>query len=492
MNEDAALLRRYASEKSEAAFAELVRRHLDLVYSAALRRLGGDAHRAADVAQQVFTTLARDAEKLSRHGVLTAWLYTATHNAAIDLIRSEQRRATREQEASTMQTLLAATPDADWAKLRPVLDHVMDELSDADRTAVLLRFFEKRPFADIGVALNLSEDAARMRVDRALEKLHALLAQRGITSTGAALGVILANQAVVAAPAGLLASITGGALAGVTTAGGTAAVAAKVLNFMSTTKLTLGVAAAIAVAATAVTWQQRQTNAELRNEIVALRQQTATTATLRTENQRLVAEKNSDEETARTEHEELVQLRAAREAFRQRQAAAGARGQTGAANPRAANAPTPTGTLTPGMVSLEMMQNVGTATPTATAQTIAWGLQHADTKTVAGLLAFDPTERQKLEAFIATLPEKSRAEYGTPEQVVALLMAGSPRPIAGVQLLSRTQPDPDTEVQIVQWQYQSGEVTQNEIKFHRDENGWKQIVSPALVDRVIAYFKGKQ
>ena len=88
MHEDAALLRRYASEKSEAAFAELVRRHLDLVYSAALRRLGGDTHRAADVAQQVFTTLARDAQKLSGHGVLTAWLYTATRNAAIDLIRA--------------------------------------------------------------------------------------------------------------------------------------------------------------------------------------------------------------------------------------------------------------------------------------------------------------------------------------------------------------------------------------------------------------------
>src|SRR5688572_30699093 len=99
MDDTATLLRRYAREKSEAAFAELVRRHVDLVYSAALRRTNGDAHRAADVAQQVFTRLARDAAKLTGHTVLAAWLYTTTRNAAVDLIRAEQRRRTHEQEA---------------------------------------------------------------------------------------------------------------------------------------------------------------------------------------------------------------------------------------------------------------------------------------------------------------------------------------------------------------------------------------------------------
>jgi RNA polymerase sigma factor (sigma-70 family) len=214
MNDDAVLLRRYAEEKSETAFAELVRRHLDLVYSTALRRLGGDAHRAADVAQQVFTTLARDAEKLSRHGVLTAWLYTATRNASIDAIRQDRRRRTREQEAHAMHTAVAPSSDADWEKLRPVLDEVMDELPDPDRTAVLLRFFAQRPFAEIGTALHLSEDAARMRVERALEKMRAALAKHGVVSTQAALGLALANQSGVAAPAALAATITGAALAG--------------------------------------------------------------------------------------------------------------------------------------------------------------------------------------------------------------------------------------------------------------------------------------
>src|SRR5580692_4660613 len=100
MNDDATLLRRYAEDRSEAAFTELVKRHLDLVYSAALRRTGGDPHRAADVAQQVFGALARDARRLSRHSVLQAWLHTATRNASLNLMISEHRRKTRESMAA--------------------------------------------------------------------------------------------------------------------------------------------------------------------------------------------------------------------------------------------------------------------------------------------------------------------------------------------------------------------------------------------------------
>lgn len=244
MNDDATLLRRWADEKSEAAFAELVHRHLGLVYSAAQRRLGGDSHHAADVAQQVFVKLARDAARLSTHAVLTAWLYTATRNAALNLIRAEQRRAAREQEATAMQNLLPAAADAEWEKLRPVLDEVMDELPDADRSAVLLRFFEKRPFAEIAATLRLSEDAARMRVDRALAKLHILLSRRGITSTASALGTVLSHQAVAAAPTGLAAGIVGAAVSETMGAG----VSAGVLAFMSSTKITMTLALAAALA----------------------------------------------------------------------------------------------------------------------------------------------------------------------------------------------------------------------------------------------------
>ena len=238
MHNDTELLRCYAEEKSEAAFAEIVRRQLDLVYSAALRRLGGDAHGAADVAQVVFARLARDATRLSRHTVLTAWLYSVTRNAAVDAIRADVRRQRREQEAHTMQTILAPGPaDAAWEKLRPVLDATLDELAQVDREAVLLRFFEQRGFAEIGATLRVSEDAARMRVERALEKLRGALARRGVTSTGAALGVVLANQAVGAAPAGLAGTVVAAAVAAsaaVVGVVGGGATMAEVFTFMST------------------------------------------------------------------------------------------------------------------------------------------------------------------------------------------------------------------------------------------------------------------
>src|ERR1043165_4059221 len=123
MVDDAELLQRYAAEKSEAAFAALVARHLDFVYSAALRRVGGDAHSAADVTQQVFVRLARQAPELARGAVLPAWLYAATRNVAVDLVRAEQRRRAREKEAHMRQELATdAHASAEWEQLRPLLD----------------------------------------------------------------------------------------------------------------------------------------------------------------------------------------------------------------------------------------------------------------------------------------------------------------------------------------------------------------------------------
>src|SRR5688572_25665365 len=137
---DTELLRHYADEKSESAFAELVSRHVDLVYSAAIRQVGGDAHRARDVTQIVFTTLARKAASLASHPVLAGWLYTTTQHAAARAIRTEMRRRAREQEAHAMQQVLGSgeTP-IDWDRVRPVLDAAMADLGERDREAVLLR-----------------------------------------------------------------------------------------------------------------------------------------------------------------------------------------------------------------------------------------------------------------------------------------------------------------------------------------------------------------
>src|SRR5258708_616542 len=218
MTPDIELLTRYAKQRDEATFAELVRRHLDHVYATALRLVNGDAHLAEDVCQLVFANLARKAGSLAKYQALSGWLHTSARFAAANLVRTEQRRRQREQATLTMPS---TTPHAepDWDQVRPILDETISELSDADRDALLLRYFEKKPFTEVGSALGLSENAARMRVDRAVDKLRGRLALRGITSTVAALGTALAQQVVGTAPASLGAQVVGQALAGAGAAG---------------------------------------------------------------------------------------------------------------------------------------------------------------------------------------------------------------------------------------------------------------------------------
>ena len=230
MNEDAVLLRRYADEGAEDAFAELVNRHVDLVFGAALRRTGGDTHLAADVAQQVFIKLAREARKLSRHTVLAAWLHTATRNDALNLMISEQRRRTRENVALTAEPQSGAT-EPEWERVRPVLDAAIDELPEPDRAAIALRFLQRRTFAAIGAALQISEDAARMRTDRALEKMRVALGKRGMTSSAAALGAIVGSHSAFPAPAGMGALLASKSLAAVAaTAGSGLLVVSSIMN----------------------------------------------------------------------------------------------------------------------------------------------------------------------------------------------------------------------------------------------------------------------
>lgn len=264
---DGELLRRYTETDSESAFTELVERHLALVYSAALRQVNGDAHLAQDVAQTVFADLAGKAATLAGRPVLTGWLYTSALFAAAKAVRTEQRRHTREQEAHLMNHLLCdAAPDTDWEKLRPVLDAAMLELNETDREAVLLRYFGNRPHAEIADRLGLSENAARMRVERALDKLHALLSSRGVSTTAALSAVISAN-AVQVAPAGLAATLSTAALAGTTLATATTATAVKTIT-MTTLQKTLITATLVAAVGTGIYEAREASN--LRDQVQKL------------------------------------------------------------------------------------------------------------------------------------------------------------------------------------------------------------------------------
>lgn len=234
MELEATLLRRYAEHRDQAAFGELVRRHLDGVYSSALRRVGGDSHLAEDVTQKVFIDLAQQARPLSRHPAFTGWLYTTTRNHAANTVRTEQRRRAREQTAQLMNEHPSggACDDA-WSRVAPALDWAIDQLPERDRTAVLLRYMSRKPFDEIGETLKISGDAARMRVDRAVEKLRIVLARRGIVSTAALLSGELANHATAAAPAGLSTTVTTAALTAVPATVSTVAFA---LQLMTTSK----------------------------------------------------------------------------------------------------------------------------------------------------------------------------------------------------------------------------------------------------------------
>jgi RNA polymerase sigma factor (sigma-70 family) len=306
MNEDAELLRRYAAENTESDFAEFVRRHVDFVFACALRRVGGDAHFAEDVAQQVFIAAARDAKKLAAHPVPTGWLFTATRNVAAQLVRTERRRQRREQEAGAMDLNERANhPGADWEQLRPVIDEALDALSEADREAVLLRFFEGKTFPEIGARLRLAENAARMRVERALDKLNAVLGQRGVSSTAAALTIALAGQTTAAAPAGLAAAATAAAVAGGGFATGTATTI-----FMGITKLQAVIAGAVMIAGTAGWVAEVKSNATMRSEAMQLDQQLQARAAIITENAELRRAHSNALELTRAKAGELERLRA--------------------------------------------------------------------------------------------------------------------------------------------------------------------------------------
>jgi RNA polymerase sigma factor (sigma-70 family) len=284
MATDTELLRSYARDRSESAFTELAQRHINLVHSAALREAHGDASMAEDITQAVFAELARKASSLVRHPALAGWLYTCVRQRTANERRAEDRRQRREQEAQTMNELCDSS-DSVWQQIQPVLDDAMHELSETDRAAVVLRFFEDRSLKEVGLSLGLNENAARMRVDRALEKLQSVLAKRGVTSTALGISAAITAGAAVSAPTGLAASVVTGAMV---VGASTTATTLATLKLMTMTKLEAGVIATIAAASMATTLLiQHQAQAKIRDADSALVQQAAQRAQRQTEHDRL-------------------------------------------------------------------------------------------------------------------------------------------------------------------------------------------------------------
>ena len=266
MLSDSQLLKRYASDRSECDFEELIRRHADLVYATALRQLNGDVHLARDAAQIVFTDLARKAASIVDHQSLAAWLYTSTRFASAKIARTEQRRHIREEAASAMNENHDPLPALDPAQLRPLIEEAMLELDEADREAVLLRFFESRDFKSLGACLGLSHEAARKRVVRAIERLRAVLQRRGISSTEGALEAALGGAVSLAVPVDLHACILKSALSPSLQSAPAAVPRFAQLANMKTPVLLSGLAVGLAT----VAFIQQHSIARLRSENTAL------------------------------------------------------------------------------------------------------------------------------------------------------------------------------------------------------------------------------
>ena len=209
--DDMALVREFAASQSEPAFTALVQRHVGLVHSAALRRVG-DPHLAEEVTQAVFILLARKAGTFGSNTILSGWLYRTTGYVAADALKRQRRREHREQEAY-MQSTLNEPETPMWRDISPLLESAMDALNERDRNAVLLRFFEDKTLGEVAAAAGVSEDAARVRVNRALEKLHHYFARHGVSSTTAMLAGAISSHSVQTVPAALTTAVTVAALA---------------------------------------------------------------------------------------------------------------------------------------------------------------------------------------------------------------------------------------------------------------------------------------
>ena len=294
---DSLLLKAYVERRHEAAFNELVHRHVDLVYSAAIRMVR-DPQLAEDVTQGAFIALARQASELVERATLAGWLHRTAQNIAAQTVRTIECRRAREQEAFAMSEQISSLPDVWWQQIEPHLDAALGELSDVDRDAVVLRYFHKKSAAEIATILGVSDDAAQKRVSRAVEKLREVFAKNKITIGAGSLGILLSANAVQAAPAGLATKILA-ATSGVTVTAGITMIQ----------KMSIAGFAAVAIGVGLYSFHLQKQIAALQEQQTSMNQQIAQMSQERDDAKNQLAAAQRENEQRQNNQDELLRLR---------------------------------------------------------------------------------------------------------------------------------------------------------------------------------------
>ena len=248
MTEDARLLRDFAERGDEEAFATIVSRYINLVYSFARLQVR-DVHLAEEVTQAVFIILARKARSLGPETILSGWLCRTARNVAANLLTIQRRRQEREQnymESAHSQTNESGSES--WSQIEPLLTTAMAQLGRKEHDALVLRFFERRSFKDVSAALGVSEAGAKMRVQRALEKMRKFFVRRGVALSATAIAGAVSGHVLQAAPIGLATSVTVAAAKGAGVTVSTLTLIKTTLKVMAYTKIkTFGAGTALAL-----------------------------------------------------------------------------------------------------------------------------------------------------------------------------------------------------------------------------------------------------
>jgi RNA polymerase sigma factor (sigma-70 family) len=454
MPTDSQLLRIFITRQDGSSFAELVRRHAGLVYGTALRKLAGNRHLAEEVAQKVFADFARKGPSLLAHPSLAGWLHRSTCFASATALRAELRQEKIARAFAMTSEPSKSSFSADWDGLRPVLDQAIDQLNQRDRQVVLLRHFEELSYTEIGARLGLAENTARMRADRALGRLKDRLCRLGVTSTAAALELLLANAAV-AAPPGLMAAAASAALA--TPPSG-------LFSLLLMSKITMPAVCAILAASATLTAGLYFVPGVSGDELAGLRQRhTLLLAAANPQaSPQAVAAVAADIQAAVASTAAATKSLDTRLA--QHQAAVRVRSEAGATGGPAPAPPRDHATSRAAMSSFAAAANDG------------------DVDALAKLIWFDPPVRERALAILGTMPQAVQAEYNTPEKFYALLLAAD--------ALIAPAPPPEIVAQIQTTDISPGRAAQisesgtPDLKrqYQQTPDGWKYVMALPLVE----------